>query len=144
MKNNAIDSCIVGYNPGRVTPTWIVPIWIVYHPANQKVSICTEAGIGPGAHGATYSPETILTYRPYVTTRVVVDGVLRILKSEQAPPGWFERTCRECNCEWFFPLVKRMASGEQVQLQEVQDAYLAHNGKPLPSGTWHELFREFL
>jgi hypothetical protein len=38
-------------------------------------------------------------------------------------------------------MVKRMAAGEDVPLEEIQAAYLAHNGQPMPCGEWSKLFR---
>jgi len=54
---------------------------------------------------------------------------------------WFENRCKEANCEWFVPMVKRMAAGENVPLEEIQAAYLKHNGQPMPCGEWAKLFR---
>ena len=114
-------------------------MWIAYHPERQTVSICQEAVVGPGAHGATFSPEEIITYRPYTATTTVVNGMVRILKAEQEPPGWFQRICHKCHCEWFLPFVERMAAGEKIQIEEIQAAYFAYNGKAMQCGRLDEI-----
>jgi hypothetical protein len=81
----------------------------------------------------------MLEYRPYIYP--VIDGRIVSGKLELAPPGWFERKCREADCEWFIQMAKRMAEGEHVPLEEIQAAYLAHNGKSMPCGKWSQLFQ---
>jgi hypothetical protein len=37
--------------------------------------------------------------------------------------------------------VKRVAEGKHVPLEEIQAAYLAYNGKPMPCGKWSHSFQ---
>ncbi len=85
--------------------------------------------------GPTRSPRQVLEFRHHIHHVEVVNGVCRETFEEE-PPGWFERQCALAYCEWFVPLVRRMAAGEAVPLAEIQAAYRAHNdGKELPAGT---------
>jgi hypothetical protein len=79
-------------------------------------------------------------HRPYVSGDGAVNGIIQTEKIEQEPPGWFNRLCQDLGCEWFVPMAQRMAEGEHVALEEIQASYLAHNGKPMPCGTWGVLF----
>jgi hypothetical protein len=46
---------------------------------------------------------------------------------------------RANDCDWFVPIVKRMAAGETVPHRDIEAAYLAHNGRPLPHGPYTEV-----
>ncbi len=121
-------------------------MWIGYRPEiagnDLPEAVCFQFGLGPGAQGSVLTPKQMLDYCYGHTVWKQVDGQRRFAGYVKEPPGWFERKCREANCEWFVPPVKRMAAaGEHVALEEIQAAYLAHNGKPMPCGKWRELFR---
>jgi hypothetical protein len=49
---------------------------------------------------------------------------------ESLKDKWIE-TFRETKAEWFLPLLRRMAAGEQVSLTEIQQAHQVARGTPL-------------
>ena len=84
----------------------------------------------------------MLECRPYIYHNVVLNGVLKTLKIEEEPPGWFLRRCAEAKCEWFVPFVERMAAGDEVPIEEIKAAYRIHNeGQDMPCGSWSTLFK---
>jgi hypothetical protein len=130
---------VIGATDSREPKTWVG-----YRIGSQAVAevVCVSLGsIARDSDTYVLSPAEMLEHRPYVLVGHVMDGIWRTNRAEREPPGWFERKCREANCEWFVPFVKRMADGEAVPLKEIEAAYLAHNGKPMPCGKWSELFR---
>jgi hypothetical protein len=120
-------------------------IWVGYRPRgerNSEEAVCVSVGpICRDSETYVLPPAKMLERRPFIQVGSVINGRWQTSKSEQESPGWFGRKCHEANCEWFVPMVKRMAGGEHVPLEEIQAAYLAHNGKPMPCGDWIELFR---
>ena len=92
------------------------------------------------AEGPTLPPNEMLNYHPYVRQRSNESSSSKVTYDQESP-GWFERKCRQANCEWFVPFVKRMAIGEEMPLKEIQAAYLAHNGKPMPCREGNDMFR---
>lgn len=98
-------------------------------------------GEGRHAEETSLSARDILVFEYGRASWKNVGGDSKFLKYVKDPPGWFERRCREAQCEWFVPMVKRMAAGEQVSIEEIQTEYFAHNKKPMPCGKWSELFR---
>lgn len=113
-----------------------LPIEVGYLPPGPDTSpdglISVSIGEGPGSQGGAIPPKKMLEFRYGRLVWKEVDGKLRFQGEVKEAPGWFERFCRQANCEWFVPVVKRMAAGENVPLQEIQSTYLAHNGKPIP------------
>ena len=51
--------------------------------------------------------------------------------AEALGPPWAELFV-QAQAEWFVPLLRRMAGGEEVSLAEVQRAHRAARGSPLP------------
>jgi hypothetical protein len=137
MKNNVVREYLIGGSTVR-------QMWIGYRPhgdgKGEEEAIAIQTERGPGAHGSVLSPKAMVSFRPHKFTYSVIDGVARIEKMEQEPPGWFDRLCQDLGCEWFVPMARRMAEGEHVALEEIQASYLAHNGKPMPCGTWGVIF----
>jgi hypothetical protein len=137
----------IGYNEGVLEARTgkIKPMWITYRPVETQAGVDKHISVYIGSGRFDWakmaSPQEILKFRPYHFFDKIVDGQSVADRMEQEPPGWFERKCREANCEWFVPMVKRMAAGEDVPLEEIQAAYLKHNGQPMPCGEWAKLFR---
>ncbi len=97
--------------------------------------IAIADGWSPHDHGSVLSAGELLTRQWHRQT--VVDG--RVIFQPE-PPGWFERRCALLRCSWFYDLARRMAAGEDVAIEEVKQAYRAHNdGRILPTGMWYQL-----
>jgi hypothetical protein len=104
--------------------------------------IAIRIGKGRNSESWCLSPSRILERRPHIFHYEVVEGVAKMVKIAEEPPGWFARRCAETKCEWFVPFVERMAAGEEVPLEEIQAAYRIHNeGQEMPSGSWNTLFK---
>ena len=121
-----------------------VPVGIGYRPAgtgwSSETEIIAQFDDGPGSSGSTISPSRMLQFKHHEVKWIEENGQ-RKFGGLDIEENWFEHRCKEANCEWFVPMVKRMATGEDVPLEEIQAAYLAHNGQPMPCGEWSKLFR---
>lgn len=110
-------------------------ISIVACSSSDTNRITIADGWAPHDHGSTLTATEILSRRWY---RHSVKGGRQVFDLE--PPGWFERRCALLKCSWFHTLVQRMAAGELVTFEEVQQAYRTHNdGRSIPIGTWDQL-----
>jgi hypothetical protein len=131
---------LIGY--GRTSDN--TPMWIGYRTlprgGNSDDEVAVGIGEGPGSEGFVLPPKRVLEFEYGRTMWDLVNGKPQYRGYVKEPPGWFERKCREANCEWFVPMVKRMAAGERVPLEEIQAAYQVYNGKPMPCGSWTTLF----
>lgn len=127
--NNPKQKYLIGFT---VRNLW--PVWIGYCPQSydneEELSVCI--GEGRVGFGAVKPPKEMLEFIYGQTISKEINGKV-VIERRDEPPGWFERECREANCEWFIPLARRMAQGEKGLLEEVKAAYLAHNGKPIYS-----------
>lgn len=94
-------------------------------------------GVSPHSDGSANTAEFWLSYRPS-EWRLVGREYIESIESL----GWFEKMCIKAKCDWFVPMVKRMAAGENVPLEEIHFAYRDHNdGKEMPCGAWGTLFK---
>lgn len=94
-------------------------------------------GVGPALEGGAKSPESWLSFSR--TSFVVENGTTQVKKE----PRWFEIQCQRLSCTWFLPYVRRMAKGEEVELEEIKAAYREHNGgKEIPCGKWGSVFTD--
>lgn len=121
------------------------PVWIGYRTGERTSSgwpkgILAQVGVGPTALSLVVPASKMLTFKNIHEEWVINDGKSKCIGLVDEK-DWFEHRCKEANCEWFVPMVKRMAAGEDVPLAEIQAAYLQHNGKPMPCGEWSKLFR---
>jgi len=130
----------VGFGCGAPGPS----VWVGYRPRNsisgQEEAIIVQLGEGPHCEEKTLSPREMLQFNYKTVLWREVEGERRFGGIAE-DPKWFEKKCKEAGCEWFVPMARRMAVGEHVALEEIQVSYLARNGKPMPCGTWIELFR---
>jgi hypothetical protein len=122
-----------------------IPIWVGYKPAANDID-CPEAivvAMDEGRHrdGKCLSAKGMLEFR-WRSDIWIESPNGRRYGGEKVESDWFKHKCKEANCEWFVPMVERMADGETVPIEEIQAAYIAHNGRPMPCGKWQELFRE--
>jgi hypothetical protein len=81
------------------------------------------------------SPAQLLADSWY--TRTAKHGDREVWELE--PAGWFDHFCKQLQCPWFPDLVRRMANGEAVILEELQSNYRTQNGREMPTGTWAQL-----
>lgn len=51
-----------------------------------------------------------------------------VVRPEPGRSYFLERMCADAGCAWFIPMFRRMASEEEVPIEEIQRAYQAHNG----------------
>lgn len=121
------------------------PIFIGYRPKDGGLPdhpemVAAQVGHGPANIGLAVSASSMLAFKNCQPRWVEEDGK-RKFRGTIEEENWFVHRCKEANCEWFVPMVKRMAGGESVPLEEIQAVYLAHNGKPMPCGEWSKLFR---
>ncbi len=103
--------------------------WITYYPTpnpfGMEVMVTVFYGCSPSdPQGPCLEPQSILEWSPTVYYDVPRDGKLW----ESGPPGWFKGQCAEAGCTWFYILVERMATGEDVPIEEIKTAYRANNG----------------
>jgi hypothetical protein len=64
-----------------------------------------------------------------------------IVRQDPQRSYFLERMCVDAGCAWFVPMFRRLASGEDVPLEEIQIAYMAHNnGRRMRDGTLWSLF----
>ena len=110
-------------------------ISIVACSTSDTNRIAIADGWSPHDHGSTLAAAEILQRQWH--RQSVKDG--RVV-FEPEPPGWFERRCAFLQCSWFHNLARRMAAGEHVTVEEIQQAYRVHNdGRSIPTGTWDQL-----
>ena len=105
---------LIGRAPQLSTGDWNQPI-VTYSPAkatNEEVWIGIYEGIAPHDNGCEVSPQDVLK-RP---------GLLKIVD--------------ECGATWFLPMIRRMANGESVPLEEVASEYRRVHGADLESKHW--------
>jgi hypothetical protein len=142
--------CLIGWG---TTPNWefhniIWPLRVVYVSPevvnivfNERTPlILVEWGYRGNTQGPTKAPKEMLDFRKgHMVTRIV-DGKEKATWEEE-PPGWFERKCAEAHCSWFVPMVRQMAAGEEVSLEEIRAAFRKHNGGiEMPCGDWSEIY----
>ena len=126
---------------GSGTRTDGVPVCIAlsYSP-NLEPMVVVQDNRGPASENWEFSLPQAAGFTPKSVRYEPSEGGVRFREVIQEPSGWFERKCAEANCGWFAVLAKRIASGEPVRLEEIDAAYVAHNGKPIPCGRWDELY----
>jgi hypothetical protein len=108
---------------------------IAFSPSGEDPLVALADGwCGPQNHGSMRSPAKLLADSWY--TRTVVDG--RDVW-ELEPPGWFDRFCAHLECPWFPDVVRRVAAGGIVTLEELQGMYRLHTKREMPTGTWRQL-----
>jgi hypothetical protein len=132
------------YQIGHGFDAYGEPVWVGYQPAEPGGSVPEIVSVklhrGRDAEGPSAPPEDILQFRN-TTSIWIEEGGKRKFGGLKEDPNWFENRCREAGCEWFVPMVKRMAAGEHVTLDEIETAYALHNGKPMPCGEWRSMFQ---
>ena len=90
-----------------------------YPDPNREIAVAQ--GWGPRDHSGVFTPQHIITKR------------------------WFEEYCIRLDCPWFPPVVRRMATGATVSIQDIQNSYRAHTqGVELPVGSWDDLYKVWL
>src|SRR3954454_1868957 len=124
---------------GRGTDSAGIPVFVAMTYPNHEPRIFVQLNLGPPSEDWDFAVNEALQYTLRTTQHAQVDGVVRFVGIVSEPPGWFERKCAEANCQWFVPIVKRMAAGENVQLQEIEASYLTYNGSPLRHGQFHQI-----
>jgi hypothetical protein len=121
--------------PARLTIVYMPKLSFAAPDRQDTPHILVETWQDGSSEGPTLPPNEMLNYRPYVRQRSNEYASSKVTY-EQESPGWFERKCVEANCSWFFPLTKRLATGEKVPLREIEAAYKTHNdGKEMPRGS---------
>jgi hypothetical protein len=124
--------CFIGWG---TTPNWEFPkiIWplrvvyvvpeVVREVFNKNtLLILVEWGYRGNTEGPTRPPKEMLDFREgHLVTRIV-EGKEKATWEEESP-GWFERKCAEAHCSWFVPMVRQMAAGEEVSLEEIRAAF---------------------
>lgn len=126
-----------GYDEhGQTVRVNYAPAHPFFHDGKERVSVIIGTGIH--AEGPCLPAKEILRFQPTHAVWKELGGERKFEEFIKEAPAWFERKCRESNCEWFVPIVRRMAAGEPVPLEELQSAYLAHNGKVMSSAKWGE------
>lgn len=125
---------LIGVSPCRNAEGVLTIITLDWENGCPAIGI--SDGWSPHDAGTVANPQFWLNFRQ---SKWVLVGREYVEFTE--PPGWFERKCAEANCEWFAPLVRRMAEGEPVSLRDVEDAYRNLHGKDeeMISGTWGTL-----
>lgn len=99
--------------------------------------ISVQIGVGRHSTGPMAPAKEMLEFRFGETKYKLIEGELERTGWEWDPPGWFARKCDEANCAWFVPFVERMAAGEDVSFEEIQNAYRVNNeGKEMLQSTW--------
>lgn len=136
---------MVEYLIGKGANKHGIPVWVGYRvdgKGDPEVAVCMHAG--RHADGPVLPPEQMLEFAPRIYCVREVDGKKELWPTnEHEPSGWFGSKCAEANCSWFVPLVERMATGEEVALEEIEAAYREHSGgKEMPRGIWWQLARE--
>ena len=64
-----------------------------------------------------------------------------VVRPEPQRSYFLERMCADAGCGWFIPMFRRMASEEDVPIEEIQRAYQAHNGgQSMRYGYLHSFF----
>jgi hypothetical protein len=110
------------------------PLWVAYRPEDPQggVRIIILIGEGPVAQSLVTTPIKVLEFIYGQTISKAVNGKV-VITTVDEPPGWFERKCHEANCDWFVPMVKRMAAGEDIPLEEIKTAYQLNNNRSITS-----------
>lgn len=148
--NDLPRHCSVGWG---TTPNWEIPtvIWplrvvyvirdVVWTVFNEDTPlILVEWGYRGNTEGPTLPPKEMLEFRKGHLINRVVEGIVKATWEEE-PPGWFERKCAEAHCSWFVPMVRRMAAGQEVPLEEIRAAFRENNGgREMPCGEWAEIY----
>lgn len=92
-------------------------------------------GNGLSGHdaGSSYDPAKAIEWRP------------NELRGVDLPQNYIEDQCKRLKCEWFIPLLVRMASGLTVDPSEIQSSYRdAYGGEDAPTGSFTDLQRSWL
>ena len=107
-------SYLIGRAPQLSIGDWNRPI-VTYSPAkasDEEAWIGIYEGISPHDNGGEATPRDVLE-RP---------ALLKII--------------HQCGATWFLPMIRRMARGENVPLEEVASEYCRVHGADLESKQW--------
>jgi hypothetical protein len=127
---------LIGFKKGDFRTQSIIEF--SYSTENKKPEIILIKGYGREADGMRLFPEKAFDYIPMSGNETPVDEIDQTFtQKEAAELSWFEKKCVEANCTWFVDYVKRMATGEDIPLEEIQTAYRTHhNGLEMKSTSW--------
>lgn len=92
----------------------------------------------PRSHHIAMRSRVAVSYEPDRETKTIriEDPLARfaagmLVSPQEALQSQWGGTIIEAGAEWFLPLIRRMAVGERVSLEEVGQAYRAANGSEL-------------
>lgn len=92
---------------------------VICSRSNEAWKISVSTGWIPYSDGGSYSPREMLDWGYRYT---------------------FEEQCKELGCSWFVDLVRRMARGEEVSIEDLEVTYRnAYPTGDLPRGTLSSL-----
>jgi hypothetical protein len=110
----AIKSYVIGFKSFSKYDNYGVKYHIGYDADGRMVTVWEGPLGGNGRSGSTLNPQELL----------------QRLKNGKSFRRYFEIT----ECEWFIPYIERMAEGDDVQIEEIRQAYKNNNaGADLPA-----------